>query len=62
MHNKMFSILVVALNPGEKLVQTIQSIWEQTCKDYEVVVKDGGSKDDSLHRLEAFLEKQRMYG
>ncbi|MBQ7775390.1 MAG: glycosyltransferase [Lachnospiraceae bacterium] len=57
MRKKMFSILVVALNPGEKLVQTIQSIWEQTCKDYEVVVKDGGSKDDSLQKLEAFLEK-----
>lgn len=57
MREIMFSILVVSLNPGEKLVQTIQSILEQSYQNYEVLVKDGGSKDDSLEKLEAFLEK-----
>lgn len=57
MRKFMFSILVVSLNPGEKLVETIQSIWEQSYKEYEVVVKDGGSKDNSLSLLEEFLEK-----
>ena len=50
MRDKMFSILVVSLNAGEKLKQTIQSILEQDYTDYEVVVKDGGSKDDSLEK------------
>lgn len=58
MREIMFSILVVALNPGEKLVQSIRSILEQSYKNYEIVIKDGGSKDDSLQRLEAFLETQ----
>lgn len=58
MKDIMFSILVVSLNSGEKLLQTIQSIFKQTCQDYEVVVKDGGSKDDSLTRLATFLENQ----
>ena len=56
MREIMFSILVVSLNPGEKLVQTIQSILEQSYQNYEVLVKDGGSKDDSLEQLAAYLE------
>ena len=41
----LFSILVVSLNPGDKLLQTLQSIEKQTCRDYEVIIKDGGSTD-----------------
>lgn len=55
MREIMFSILVVSLNAGEKLVETVRSIFEQEYTDYEVVVKDGGSKDDSLETLEAYL-------
>ena len=57
MREKMFSILVVSLNPGDKLLGTIQSILKQSYQDYEILVKDGGSKDDSLQRLECFLEE-----
>lgn len=46
-----FSIIVVCLNPGEKLNQTLDSILSQTCTDYEVVVKDGGSKDGSVEAM-----------
>lgn len=53
----MFSIIVVALNPGEKLIKTVESIADQTFTDYQVVVKDGGSKDDSLERLREMLKK-----
>lgn len=46
-----FSILVVCFNPGEKLNKTLASIQSQTFRDYEVVVKDGGSTDGSLEYL-----------
>lgn len=52
----MFSIVVVSLNPGEKLIETMDSIRRQTCTDYQVVVKDGGSKDGSVQKLKAWLE------
>lgn len=58
MREVLFSILVVSLNPGEKLVGTIQSILQQSYENYEVVVKDGGSKDTSLKQLETFLKTQ----
>lgn len=43
-----FSIIVVSLNPGEKLKKTLASIFAQTYTDYEVVLKDGGSTDGSV--------------
>lgn len=46
-----FSIIVVCLNPGEKLNQTMESILAQTCQDFEVIVKDGGSRDGSVEAL-----------
>lgn len=48
-----FSIIVVCLNAGDKLLQTVESIQKQTYTDYEIVVKDGWSRDGSLERLPA---------
>lgn len=51
MKRPLFSILIVCLNPGGKLKETFQSIEQQTFRDFEVVVKDGGSKDGSVEQL-----------
>ncbi len=56
MNQKMFSIVVVSLNAGEKLLGTIDSIAKQSYMDYEVVVKDGGSKDGSIAALREKLQ------
>lgn len=46
-----FSIVVVTLNAGEKLKETVQSVLAQEFADYEIVVKDGGSTDGSVEKL-----------
>lgn len=51
MQKPFFSIIVVSLNPGERLKKTLDSILQQTYTDYEVILKDGGSKDGSLQGL-----------
>lgn len=43
-----FSVLVVCLNAGNKLKETLESIRGQTFADYEVIIKDGISTDGSL--------------
>lgn len=49
MKDKMtFSIIIVCLNPGEKLKITLDSIFMQTFQGYEVIIKDGGSTDGSV--------------
>lgn len=56
--NVRFSVIVVCLNPGEKLKSTMNSILEQTCRDFEVILKDGGSTDGSVEpwRLSGEME------
>lgn len=56
MAGPMFSIIVVSLNAGEKLLSTMESIRGQSFWDYEVIVKDAGSKDGSVERLKEWLE------
>ena len=57
-----FSIIVVSLNPGEKLLETLKSVENQTCNDYEIVIKDGGSKDGSLDTLREYLLEKPAFG
>lgn len=45
-----FSVITVCLNPGEKLQKTLYSVLAQTCRDGEVVLKDGGSTDGFLEK------------
>lgn len=52
MSDILFSILVVALNPGEKLEATIGSILCQDYKGYEILVKDGMSSDGSIEKIQ----------
>lgn len=43
-----FSIIIVCLNPGDRLKKTLESVEGQSFRDFEVIVKDGMSKDGSL--------------
>ena len=38
-----FSIIVVCLNAGEQLRETVESIRRQSEEDYEIIVKDGAN-------------------
>lgn len=46
-----FSVIVVTLNAGERLLETVNSALSQTYKDFELLVKDGESSDGSLDFL-----------
>ncbi len=43
-----FSIITVNYNNAQGLDKTIRSVKNQTCDDFEYIVIDGGSTDDSL--------------
>lgn len=49
--NIKFSVIVVCLNPGDKLNQTLNSIIRQSYENLEIVVKDGGSTDGSVQNM-----------
>ncbi len=46
-----FSIITVALNAEQYIGQTIASTLEQTFSDFEIIVKDGLSKDGTLAQI-----------
>ena len=52
MAHLFFSIVVVSLNPGEKLVPTLKSVLDQDYGNFEIIIKDGGSTDGSVEKLE----------
>ena len=44
----MFSVIVVCLNAEKTIKSTLNSILCQTFKDYEIIIKDGVSKDNTI--------------
>ena len=51
------SIITINYNNCEGLRETILSVVEQTCKQFEWIIVDGGSQDGSV----ALLEQYRSY-
>ena len=51
MKNVLFSVIIVCLNPGRKLQETVASVKRQTFRNFEIVVKDGGSTDGAVLQL-----------
>ena len=46
-----FSIVTVCYNAGDKLYETIKTALKQDYSDFEIIIKDGLSKDDSLLKV-----------
>lgn len=59
-----YSILVVCLNAGQRLLDTIDSIIGQTYENYEIIIKDGASTDGSVEQVKSryteYMERIRI--
>jgi glycosyltransferase involved in cell wall biosynthesis len=54
-----FSVITINFNNAQGLVRTIESIVNQTFHDFEFIVIDGGSKDESTTIIQNFSAKIR---
>lgn len=54
MKDLTFSLITVCYNAEKLLAATLQSAVNQTCQNFELVIVDGGSRDNSLAVLEPF--------
>lgn len=49
-----FSIITICLNIEDEIAHTITSVLNQTCTDYEYIIKDGLSQDQTVNIAESF--------
>ncbi len=62
MNEKLFSIVTVTWNAATVIGPTLQSVREQTCIDYEYLVIDGASSDNTLQLVrDADIAGTRIY-
>ncbi len=56
-----FSIITPTYNRASLLVETIKSVLDQTYKDYELIIVDDGSPDNTKQAVEPFLSDKIKY-
>lgn len=54
---KKFSIITINYNNCAGLRKTIESVVNQTCKDFEYIIIDGGSTDGSVEVIQEYADR-----
>ncbi|MBU1327100.1 glycosyltransferase [Patescibacteria group bacterium] len=56
-NNPLFSVVIPTLNEEKFLPHLLESLEQQTEKDFEVIVVDGSSKDKTVEKARTFTKK-----
>ena len=59
MQNKLVSIIMPVYNAQDVVTISVESILNQTYKDFELIIINDGSKDNSLEVCRQFMEKDK---
>lgn len=60
MHTPLFSVLIANYNNGKYIAQSIESVIKQTYKNWEIIIVDDASSDDSKYIVTGFLNDKRI--
>lgn len=53
----LFSIITVCYNSEKTIERTLNSVLNQTCQDYEYIIVDGKSTDNTLNLINSYKER-----
>jgi len=59
--NPLFSVTITTYNHGKYIKSTIESVLKQTIQDFEIIVIDDGSPDDTRERVLNIKDKRVKY-
>lgn len=54
---KFFSIITSTYNAGSTLPRLLESLANQTCRDFELLIQDGASKDDTVNVVHSYSSR-----
>ena len=57
-----FSVVIPLYNKQNSIAATLQSVLAQTYTNYEIIVVDDGSTDDSARIAEEYIRERKVYG
>jgi len=57
----LFSVVITAYNHGEHIISTIESVLNQTMQNFEIIVIDDGSPDDTEQKVATISDDRLRY-
>jgi len=61
MHDPLFSVVIPTYNSYKKLLRAIDSIANQSFSDFEIIIIDDGSQDETQIKIQALLSEKIHY-
>jgi glycosyltransferase involved in cell wall biosynthesis len=56
-----FSIIITTYNRADKVIELVRSIYAQSFGDYELIIVDDGSTDDTKEKISPFINNKTHY-
>ena len=61
MKNPLITIVIASYNSGKTIRRALQSVADQAFQDWECLIVDGASKDDTIDIVKVFAEKDSRF-